>query len=280
MALHAVKLACELPEPKAPGLSTWDAAEIARQLVADGLVERISSESVRRMLAHRKLKPWRVHHWMSAKVPRDAAFKRIVDELCDLYTRPLAADELVLCLDEKTNLQPRPRSHPTLPARSGKPVLVEHEYKRAGAINLFAAFNTRTGKVFGVAYPRKRALELVHFLGELDASIDPSIRAVHVVLDNVRTHKSKLVREWLQAHPRFRFHFTPVHCSWMNQVEQWFSVLQRKSLRVANFPSVQEFGEHIYDYIDRHNRTAHPYNWRVESFEKIRRTCDRAAAAA
>ena len=280
MALHAVKLACELPTSKGLGLSTWDCAEIARQLVSDGLVESISPESVRRLLSHHKLKPWRVHHWLSAQVPRDASFKQTVDEICDLYTRPLAADEVVLSFDEKTNLQPRPRAHETKPAVPGGVVQVEHEYARKGAIHLFAAFDTRTGKAFGICYPRKRALEFVHFLDAIDAQLAENIRQVHVVLENLPMHKSKLVRQWLEQHPRFVFHFTPVHCSWMNQVEQWFGVLQRKSLRVANFPSVQELGEHIYDFIDHHNRSARPYKWRTSSFDKIRRKCDRMAAAA
>jgi len=113
-------------------------------LVADDVVKRISLETVRRILSNHKLKPWRHHPWLSAKVPRDADFRARVTNIIDLYTRPLTPFEMVLCVDEKTSLQPRTRLTPTLPAQ---PVRVEHEYQRKGALNLFAAFDTRTGKV-------------------------------------------------------------------------------------------------------------------------------------
>jgi hypothetical protein len=124
---------------------------LARQLVRDGVVPSISSETVRRILEHHRLKPWRHHLWLSPKVPRDAAFAAAVQAICDLYTRPLAPHERVLCVDEKTSLQPRTRLSPTRPAQPGLPVRVEHEYQRKGALNLFAAFDTRSGKVYGHA---------------------------------------------------------------------------------------------------------------------------------
>ncbi len=132
VALHVVKIACERPDDHDRSLCQWDCAEIARTLVAEGVVDGISSETVRRILSHHKLKPWRHHLWLSAKTPRDAAFARQVQALADLYTRPLAAGEVVLSLDEKTSLQPRTRLAPTRPARRGQPVRVEHEYKRGG----------------------------------------------------------------------------------------------------------------------------------------------------
>ena len=153
----------------------------------------------------------------------------------DLYTRPLNDDEMVLCVDEKTSLQPRPRKSPTLAAQPERPVRVEHEYGRCGALNLFAAFDTRTGKVYARTAERKRQVEFIAFLEQLDREIPATITKIHVVLDNLRMHKGKQVQAWLQQHPRFVFHHPPVHCSWMNQVEQWFSILQRKRLRIADF---------------------------------------------
>ena len=147
LAVPLVKLACERPDRVGRSLSQWDCAELARQLTADGVVESVSCSTVRRILSHHKLKPWRQHLWLSPQVPRDAAFAATVQAIGDLYTRTLRRDEVVLCVDEKTNLQPRPRPAPTLPAVPGRPVRVEHEYQRAGALNLLAAFDTRTGHV-------------------------------------------------------------------------------------------------------------------------------------
>ena len=113
--MYVVKIACERPDDVGRSLSQWDCTEIARQLVRDGVVKSISAETVRRILLHHRLKPWRQKMWLSAKVPRDAAFAAQVQEICDLDTRPLGPDEVVLCVDEMTSLQPRPRRSPTLP---------------------------------------------------------------------------------------------------------------------------------------------------------------------
>ena len=147
--MYVVKIACERPDELGRSLSQWDCTEIARQLVRDGVVSKISPETVRQILRNHRLKPWRQKMWLSAKVPRDAAFAAQVQEICDLYTRPLAGDEMVLCVDEMTSLQPRPRKSPTLAAKPNQPTRVEHEYGRCGALNLFAAFDTRSGKVYG-----------------------------------------------------------------------------------------------------------------------------------
>src|SRR5215207_10132722 len=157
-------MACERPDDRGRSLSFWDCWEMARQLVAEGIVPSISPDTVRRVLEHHNLKPWRHHLWLSPKAPRDAAFAERVKEVCDLYTRELAADELVLCVDEKTSLQPRTRLSPTLPAQPRRPVRVEHEYRRKGALNLFAAFDTRTGKVYAHTAERKRQAEFIEFL--------------------------------------------------------------------------------------------------------------------
>ncbi len=268
--MHVVKIACERPELRGRSLSTWDCTEIARELIRSGVVATISPQTVQRILAHHKLKPWRTHLWLSPKAPRDAAFVEQVRAICDLYTRPLAPDEVVLSVDEKTSIQPRPRLAPTTAAGpANRPVRVEHEYKRAGAVNLLAAFDTRTGKVIGRCYDRKRQVEFIEFLEVLERAIPASIHTIHVVLDNVRVHKGKLVQAWLAAHPRFRFHFTPVHCSWMNQIEPWFSILQRKRLRLADFADKADLTAQILAFIDQHNAHAHPFNWGTKSVAKV-----------
>jgi transposase len=270
VAIHLVRLACERPDSLGRSLSQWDCTELARQLIADGLVEDISAATVRRILATHQLKPWRQHVWLNPKQPRDAAFYATVSELIDLYTRPLHSEELVLSVDEKTSLQPRPRCSPTRPAQPhNRPNHVEHEYKRAGALNLFAAFDTRSGKVYGHCYERKRQREFIAFLETLDAEIDEHIRTIHLVCDNVSTHHGKDVRQWVANHPRFILHFTPVHCSWMNQVEQWFSILQRKRLRIVDFDSKDHLRAKIEQFIQEWNQHAHPFNWSTKSVAKI-----------
>jgi transposase len=236
------------------------------------VVETISADTVRRVLASAQLKPWRVHSWLSSHVPRDAAFAAAVREIIDVYTRPLGDDEVVLCIDEKTSLQPRERLAPTKPARSRRPVQVEQQYRRGGCLNLFAAFNTRTGEVIGWNAERKRADEFLSFLDLLDASFAPGT-TIHVVLDNLRVHKGRAATAWLADHPRFHFHFPPVHCSWMNQVEQWFSILQRKALSIENFHDLRALDRHIGAFIARWNRFAHPFNWTANSVTKVLAKC-------
>jgi transposase len=280
VALHLVKMACERPDDRGRSLSFWDCREMARQLVTEGVVDRISPDTVRRILEHHHLKPWRHHLWLSPKVPRDEAFAATVREICDLYTRPLREDEMVLCVDEKTSLQPRPRQSPTLAAQPKRPVRVEHEYGRCGALNLFAAFDTRTGKVYGRTAERKRQVEFIAFLEQLDREIPAEIATIHVVLDNLRMHKGKQVQAWLAKHPRFVFHHPPVHCSWMNQVEQWFSILQRKRLRIADFADKATLAERLQAYIREWNQVAHPFNWSTKSVAKIMAKCQLTEAGA
>ncbi|MGI8915376.1 MAG: IS630 family transposase [Chloroflexota bacterium] len=271
--METVKRACERPEERGRSLSQWDSAEIARSLEEDGVVTSISAETVRRILASHKLKPWRKHAWLSSKVPRDAVFARQVREIIDLYTRPLARWERVLCLDEMTSLQPRPRLAPTRPAQPDRPVQVEHEYRRDGALNLFAAFDTRSGWVSGGTAQRKRQVEFLAFLDQLDQELPTTITLVHLILDNLVMHRGKQVQAWLLDHPRFVCHFPPVHCSWMNQVEQWFSILQRKRLRIVDFPAKAALADRLQAYIAHWNARAHPFNWSTKSVAKVMASC-------
>jgi transposase len=270
VAIHVVRLACERPDLLGRSLSHWDCHELARQLTAEKIVEDISAATVRRILAAHQLKPWRHHLWLHPKQPRDATFYATITELIDLYTRPLREDEMVLSVDEKTSLQPRPRLSPTLPAQPQNiPNRHEHEYKRAGALNLFAAFDTRTGQVYGHCDERKRQREFIAFLEALDQERAAHIQPIHLVCDNVSTHHGKEVTRWFATHPRFVVHFTPVHCSWMNQVEQWFSILQRKRLRIADFTSKDHLRAKLAQFICEWNQQAHPFNWPTKSVAKV-----------
>ena len=279
VALHLVRRACELPEQAGRSLSQWDCAELARQLVRDEVVATISPQTVQRMLASNRLKPWRSHVWLHPRRPRDAAFAVQVRAVAELLTRLLADDAVVLSLDEMTSLQPRPRRVPTRPAQPGRPLQVEHEYQRAGATHLFAAFDTRSGQVYGVTTRRKRQVEYLTLLAHLDQAIPASITTIHLLADNVSVHHGKLVQQWLAARPRFVAHFTPVHCSWMNPIEQWFGILRRKRLRSPNFADLAALQRAILQFIAEWNEIAHPFRWTSTSFEKVLAKVDAALAA-
>jgi len=274
IALYVVKLACERPDSVGRSLSQWNCPDLARQLGASGIVQSISAETIRCILQSHKLKPWRHHLWLSDKVPRNEQFAKQVQGIVDLYTRTLADWEMVLCVDEKTNLQPRPRLASTLPTRPGLPTRLEHEYQRAGALHLFAAFDTRTGNVFARTELRKRQREFIALLTQLDREIPSSIRHISLVLDNSSIHHGKQVQTWLQSHPRFVCFFLPVHCSWMNQIEQWFSILQRKRLRILDFADRDQLADRLLSFVADWNAQAHPFNWSTKSVAKVMAKCE------
>jgi transposase len=274
-----VRRACELPEQAGRSLSQWDCAEVVCKLVRDEVVASISPQTVRRILAAHRLKPWRSHVWLHPRTPRDATFAAQVRAVATLLTHLLDEHAVVLSLDEMTSLQPRRRRVPTRPAQPGHPVQVEHEYRRAGATHLFAAFDTRSGQVYGVTARRKRQVEYLTLLDHLDQTLPPTITTIHLLADNVSVHHGKLVRQWLAAHPRFVAHFTPVHCSWMNPVEQWFGILRRKRLRSPNFADLPTLQRAIHQFIAEWNETAHPFRWTATSFDKILTKVEAALAA-
>jgi transposase len=277
--LHTIDLACRLPGERGRPVSTWDCTELARQLVAEGEVAAISPSTVRRFLTANRLRPWRTHYWLHPRVPRDAAFRARVQTLADLYTRPLGPEERVICFDELTALAPRPRRAPTRPARPGRPVQVEHEYRRCGALNVLAAIDTRDGSVSAFVCRRKRAVEVCRLLDLIDGQLGPAVTGIHLVCDNVSTHTGKVVTAWVAAHPRFTLHYPPPHCSWMNQVEQWLSILARKRLRMPNFADLDALADAILAFIADWNVRCHPFRWTTASFEKILAKVDAAIAA-
>jgi transposase len=260
----------------APG----DRVELARQLVHDGVVDQIAPQTVQRILAHHKLKPWRHHLWLSPKVPRDAACAAQVQERVTWYPRPLGVWEKGLCVDETTRLPPRTRQSPTLAAQPGQPVRVAHEYARKGALNLFAGFDTRPGKGYATTAERKRQAECIVFLEHVEREMPPDLTRIHVGRANLRMHKGKQVQAWLTKHPRFVFVFPPVHCSWMHHVEQWFSILQRKRLRIADFADKQHLAERLMAFVAEWHEHAHPLQWSTKSVAKVMAKCESAMAKA
>jgi hypothetical protein len=254
----------------ARSLSQGECHELARQLIAAGIVKDIAASTVRRILAVPQLKPWRHHLWLPPKQPRDATCDATMMELIDLYTRPLWDDAVVLSVDEKTSLQPRPRLAPTWPAQpQNLPNRHAPASKRAGARKLLAAFDTRSGQVDGHGYERKRQQECSAFLEALDQEIAAHIRTIHRVCDHVSTPQGKDVTRWFAKHPRFVVHFTPVHCSWMHHVEQWFSLLPRQRLRMADFTSTDHLRAKLDQFLGAWNQQAHPFNWSTTSVAKV-----------
>ncbi len=212
--------------------------------------------------------------WLSPRVPRDAAFAGKVKRIADLYTRPLGPHERVISTDEHTSLQPRPRTAQTRPCRPDHPTQVEHEYRRCGALNLLAALDTRSGHVWSVIAPRKRQVEFLELLQQIDDDLPESVTHVYLALDNVRMHTGKQVLAWLEKRPRFIFVHPPVHCSWMNQIEQWFSILVRKRLRIIDFASREHLTERLEAFIRDWNEEDHAFAWTEKSFEKILAKCE------
>jgi transposase len=169
---------------------------------------------------------------------------------------------------------------PMRPARPGGPRHLEQTYARAGALNLFAAWDTRSGQVNGFLARRKRQVEFLRLLAHLDRHTPATVTTIHLVLDNVSVHHGQQVRAWLVDHPRFVLHFLPVHSSWMNQVEQWFSILRRKRLRHATFTDLDALADAIIAFTDQWNRTAHPFRWTSASFDKLIATVEAALDSA
>jgi hypothetical protein len=264
------RLAGERPETLGRSLSQGDGAALARPLVAAELVEDIAVATVRRMLARHQLKPGRHPLWLDPTHPRDAALDATVSERSALYTRPRRADELGLSVDEQPALPPRGRVHPTPPAPPGHiPPRQEPAYTRGGALNWWAAFDTRSGQVFGPCDPRKRQPEGMSFLAQLAREMEPPIKTLHIVGDQVSTHHGTAVRTWVATPSRFVLHVTPVHGSWMKQVAQWFSILPRKRLRIADFESQEHLQAKLSQFIGAWNQHAHPFNWSTTSVAKV-----------
>jgi len=197
-----------------------------------------------------------------------------------LYTRPLGVWEMGLGVDEKTRLQPRTRTAPTVAAQPGQPVRGEQTDIRQGALHLCAGFDTRTGTVYATTAARKRQGEFIAFLEHGDREIAPHITTVHGVLDNLRMHQGTQGQAWLTTHPRFVLHFPPVHCAWMNQVAQWCSILQRKRLRIADCADKQHWSQRLMAFVAAWNAHAHPFQWSTKSVATVMAQCANPVAKA
>jgi transposase len=219
------------------------------------------------------LQPHRQQTW---KLSRDPQFIEKVRDVVGLYLNP-PERAVVLCVDEKSQIQALDRTAPILPMLPGTPQRATHDYKRSGTSSLYAALDITTGKVIGSLHSRHRAIEFKKFLQTLERQV-PGELDVHLVLDNSSTHKTPAIRDWLTAHPRFVLHFTPTSSSWLNLVERWFAELTNKKLRRSAHRSVRQLNTDIRAWIETWNENPRPYVWTKTAdqiLESIATYCNR-----
>lgn len=216
----------------------------------------LSVSSVQRIWRAFGLQP---HRMETFKLSTDPDFIAKVRDVVGLYMSP-PDRAIVLCVDEKSQIQALDRSQPMLPMRPGQAARRTHDYKRHGTTSLFAAFDIATGAVIGKCYPRHRAYEFRNFLDEIEAAV-PEGLDVHLVMDNYATHKTPAIRKWLAKRPRWHVHLTPTSSSWLNQVERFFALITERKIRRGVYRCVAELKADIMDFIDQHNADPKPFRW-------------------
>jgi transposase len=239
-----------------PDATHWSSRGMAR---ASG----ISVTTVQRIWRAFGLQP---HRLETFKLSTDPDFVAKVRDVVGLYLSP-PDRAVVLCVDEKSQIQALDRSQPMLPLRPGQVARHTHDYKRHGTTSLFAALDVATGRVIGKCYPRHRASEFRRFLDEIEANV-PRGLDVHLVMDNYATHKTPLVRNWLARRPHWHVHLTPTSSSWLNQVERFFGLLTEKQIRRGIHRSVADLHQAIETFIGQHNASPKPFRW-IKSADDI-----------
>ena len=235
------------------GSTHWSVRTMAKHL-------GVSRTIIHRVWQRRDIQPHRVERF---KLSNDPNFEEKVRDVIGLYLDP-PDRALVLCVDEKSQIQALDRTAPILPLRPGLPERQTHDYKRHGTTTLFAAFNILNGKVIGSCLPRHRSKEFVRFLNQLEKELPPEVE-VHLIMDNYSSHKSAEVQRWLKPRKRkrFHFHFTPTSSSWLNQVERWFALITDRMIRRGTFLSVSELEKAIYAWLASWNGDASPFVWKA-----------------
>jgi transposase len=218
------------------------------------------------------------HRSETFQLSRDPLFIEKVRDIVGLYLNP-PDQALVLCVDEKAQIQALDRTQPLLPMRPGQIERRTHDYKRHGTTSLFAALEMASGKVIGECHRRHRALEFRRFLETVDTTI-PADLDVHLILDNYGTHKTRLIQRWLVRHPRYPLHFTPTGSSWINLVERWFATLTERQLRRSAHRSTQEPEAALHHYVETYNQDPRPFVWTKTAdqiLEAVARFCKRTS---
>jgi transposase len=259
-------LACEPPERRDVPLSRWSSSELAAQAVSEGLVETISSSTVRRWLHGAAIKPWRYRSWI---FPRDPGFAVKAARVLDLYARvvegvALGPDDYVISADEKSQLQALARRHPELPAAPGRTRRVEFEYVRGGTLCYLAAYDVHAARLFGSVAAKAGIVPFME-LAERVMNCEPyaSARNVYWVVDNGSSHNGqRSIDRMAAAWPNAHLVHLPVHASWLNQIEVVFSVIQRKVVKSADVADLAALANRLGRFEQRYNATARPFDWR------------------
>lgn len=220
----------------------------------------VSYSTVSRIWKQHGLKPHRVARF---KVSRDPRFVEKLEDVVGLYLSP-PEHALVLCCDEKSQIQALDRTQPGLPIKKGRAATMTHDYKRHGTTTLFAAMNTLDGSIISRCDQRHRHSEWLVFLKQIDRET-PADKVLHLICDNYSTHKHPVVQAWLEKHPRFHLHFTPTSASWLNMVERFFRDLSVERLRSGVFRSVPELTQAIQEYVAHHNKHPKPFIWTAKA---------------
>jgi len=232
----------------------------------------VSKSTVQRVWRAFGLQPHRQKHF---QLSTDPFFVEKVRDIVGLYLNP-PDKALVLCADEKSQVQALERTQPMLPMGLGYVEGVTHNYLRHGTTTLFAALDVATGKVFTQCKRRHRHQEFLQFLRHLDSSV-PQHLDIHLILDNYATHKHERVRRWLATRPRYHVHYTPTYSSWLNQVEIWFNIITQKAIRRGSFRSVRDMVQRIERFVKRYNAQAQPFAWTATAdsiMQKLKRLCE------
>jgi transposase len=243
-------------ETTPPGATHWSTRSMAR---AAG----ISHTMVGRIWRTVRLQP---HRTESFKLSPDPQLVDKIRDVVGLYMRP-PANAVVFSVDEKSQIQALQRAQPILPMDFGQPERRTHNYLRHGTLDLFAALNVATGEVLTRCTAQHRAKDFVAFLRHIEASVTPALE-IHVVLDNLATHKAPVVQRWLLRHPRVHFHFTPIYASWLNLVERFFGLLTEQALKRGSHTSLAQLRAAILAYVDTHNDRGAPFTW-VKTADEI-----------
>jgi transposase len=246
-----------LKRKPADGSTHWSSRKLAAEL------GDVSFSTVQRIWRKHNVRPHRLERHM---VSNDPDFETKAADVIGLYLNP-PAHAAVFCVDEKTAIQALDRKDRMLPLAPGRAESHGFEYKRNGTLSLFAAFNTATGEVLGKTVPRHTSEQFVAFLTDIAAS-QPKRREIHVICDNVSSHKTKRVDEFLAYHPNVRLHFTPTYSSWLNQVENWFSRIQRDVISRGIFTSVKDLARKLMRYIREHNKNPKPIKWKYDDVSR------------
>lgn len=231
----------------------------------------ISKSTVQRVWNAFGLQPHRQGHF---KLSTDPFFIEKVRDIVGLYLNP-PDHALVLCVDEKSQIQALDRTQPLLPMGLGYVEGVTHDYIRHGTTTLFAALEVATGQVISQCKPRHRHQEFLQFLRHLDQNVPPELD-LHLIVDNYSTHKHPKVKRWLAMRPRYQIHYTPTYSSWINQVERWFGIITQRAIRRGTFRSVHELVEKIDQFVQAYNKNTRPFIWTATAdsiLEKISRLC-------